>query len=170
MPQVDYDVIGFGIPLVLALVYAPRALRLAGTLDWFLFVAMTAMTVAAGYCDAYGGHLPAVYGFAIMYYLCLPSVSRRQTHKSAGMLLPFLFASIALPDVYVAHTQGCSDSVTVGGNGWVDGIFLRSIVGFVGYGITATIARCSADYRRGARTDWRRELSRHFTLAPGQPE
>lgn len=168
MPHVSYDPVGFAVPLVAAVLYLPRALKLVRGIDWVLFASMTLMTAWAGYCDELGGHLPAVYGFALMYYLCLPVVSRAEVHKPAAMLLPFLFASMALPDIYLAYRQGCSDSVTVGGNGWRDGLMLRSVAGFVGYGMTACLAKFSADWRRGIRMSWRRELVRHFATGAGR--
>jgi hypothetical protein len=165
MVQVNYDIVGFFVPLGCAAAYFPRALRLAGLLDWVMFVSMTVLTGVSGYCDGLGGHFASVYGFSLVYYLGLPAVSRRAVHAPAAMLAPFMFVSIALPDIYLAYTQGCGDSVTVGGNGWRDGVFLWTFLGLIGYGLTAVIARFSSSYRRKLPFNWKVDLRRHFSLA-----
>lgn len=164
MPLVSYDAVGFAVPLTIASMYMPRAVRLARPLDWILFCAATAFTAFSGYCDDAGGHMPAVYGLVAFGYLCEPVVSRSRRHKPAALLVPLLFASIAIPDIYLAYTQSCSAWVTVGGNGWYDGLLLRPLGIFVAYGLLATLSHYSASYRRGIRADWQADLLRHFSL------
>jgi hypothetical protein len=97
-----------------------------------------------GYFDVASGGIFALYGLVALIYLCAPVLAREKPHKPAGMLLPFLLASVVIPDVYHADTQSCSAWVTVGGDGGHDGILIRPLGVFLMYGLLATAASYSA--------------------------
>ena len=157
--------IGFGLPLLVAVLYVARALPYLRTRTTLYLAGLGCLTYLMPNWNP-AGHVGV--GIAPLYVLLmwvqvLPARANPPSwwpeRLPMAALLPYTFASIAVPDVLLTW-QGGGALWTVGGAGWHDGLvrfWLYVMPAFAGFRALADLG-CARDQREPfLLTTWARE-------------